>query len=118
MKLLIILLLTFQAFAIDVSPIKKDQPAPYDGFILDEANLKEMKTINEERKVLKKKVVTLEELGNIKDSKVKLYKEEADYYHKQAKKEESKSTWKIVGGILLGILATSAAGYVYDRTRK
>ncbi len=117
MKLILILLLTFQAFAIDVNPIRKGEAAPFDGYIVDDTGLKQFRAINEEKKLLKKKVVTLEELGTIKDSRVKLYKDEADHYHNQYKKAQSKSTWKIVGGIVLGILATSAAGYVYSRTR-
>ena len=77
-----------------------------------------MQLINEKRKILRKKVVTLEELGEIKDAKVKLHKEQTNYYHKQLRKEESKGTWKLVGGVILGILATSAAGYMYGKINK
>jgi hypothetical protein len=117
-KLLIIVLLLHSAsiYAGSIRPIKKDEPSPYDGFVIDKPQEKKFRTINEEKKLLERKVLTLEEF-------VKIHKERFNYQqdinvdlHKRLKQKESDLFWNktiyFIGGIFLtGFVSYAAMKY-------
>jgi len=118
MKLLIVLLLTLsQAFAIDVTPIKKGQPSPGNGFFIDTKNMKEIRKINEEKKNLKKQTITLKDIGHIDQERIAVHKRYARAAQKQLEWEQTKGTWKTIGGFALGVLITGAIGYAALRSK-
>lgn len=112
MKLLIILLISIsQCFAIDVTPLKKGEVAPKDGFFVDTENMKQLRKINEDKKVLEKKVVKLEDLAAINEERVGAYRKLSEESQKQLRWEQTKGSFKGVGGFVIGVLATSLAAY-------
>lgn len=112
MKTILILVTSINlCFAIDVDPIKKGEPAPKDGFFIDSNNLQEMRQINEEKKLLEKENIKLEQLRVTSENIEKNYQERLDLASKQITKEQVKGDLKGIGGFLLGVLATSAAAF-------
>ena len=119
MKLLLIILLTMsQAFAIDVTPVKKGDPSPKDGFFVDTENMKKFREINEKKKNLEKQVVTLEDLGVINEERIKIHKTMLSNTEREVSKERTKGNLKGLGGFILGVLATSVAAYAAIRVSK
>lgn len=119
MKIILIIILTItQAFAIDVDPIKKGQPAPYDGFIIDKDNIKEMRKINEEKKLLEKENIKLKDLSIINEERIENYKSFADDADKELRWEKTKGNMKGIGGFILGVVATSLAAYAAIKISK
>lgn len=119
MKLLIILLFSIsQCLAIDVTPIQKGDPAPQDGFFIDSPNMKEIREINEKKKLLEKENIQLKDLAVINEQRVDTYKDYAKKSEEQLGWEKTKGNFKGVGGFLLGVLATSVAAYAAIRVSK
>ena len=119
MKLLLIILLSISnCFAIDVTPIKKGEPAPANGFFIDQPNIKKMRKINEDKKVLERKVTKLEDLAVINEQRVETYKKLSRESEDQLRWEKTKGNFKGVGGFLVGVLATSLAAYAAIRIAK
>jgi len=119
MKLLLIILLSISnCFAIDVTPIKKGEPAPANGFFIDQPNIKKMRKINEDKKVLERKVTKLEDLAVINEQRVETYKKLSQESEDQLIWEKTKGNFKGVGGFLVGVLATSLAAYAAIRIAK
>ena len=119
MKLLLIFLISIsQCYAIDVTPIKKGAPAPKDGFFVDSENMKEFRKINEDKKVLERKVIKLEDLAVINEQRVETYKKLSQESEDQLRWEKTKGNAKGIGGFLIGVLATSVAAYAAIRISK
>lgn len=119
MKILLIFCLTISsAFAIDVNPIKKGEPAPRDGFFVDPENMKDLRQINEDKKRLEQQNLKLKDLSAVQNERIGLYKEEVKEQNKAIRKERTKGDIKGIGGFLLGVLATSVAAYAAIKVSK
>jgi len=119
MKILIILLISIsQCLAIDVTPIQKGEKAPANGFFLDTPNMKEVRQINEEKKVLKKENVTLKDLNSINESRVDTYRKLSEESEKALSWERTKGNGKGIVGFVVGVIATSVAAYAAIRVSK
>lgn len=118
MKLILCLLLTFNAFAIEVIPVKQGEPSPADGFFVDKKNMQKFRQINEKKENLDKQVITLKMLAVEKDRNISLLEEESAQYRKRMQWEQTKGNLKTIGGFVLGILATSVAAYAAIRSTK
>lgn len=113
MKILIILLFSIShCFALDVTPLKKGELAPSDGFFVTSESMKKLRKINEEKKILEKENITMKDLAVINEKRIVTYKMYAEESHKQASWERTKGNFKGVGGFLVGVLATSLSMYV------
>lgn len=113
MKYLLIICLTLSnCFAIDVTPIKKGEAASKDGFFIDSENLKEMRQINEDKKVAESSNLLLQDLVNINEQRIEIYKNNQKLYEDALVKEKTKSDMKGIGGFILGILVTSGTFYI------
>lgn len=99
------------SLAIDVVPIKKGEPAPKDGFFIDKPNIKKMRKINEEKKLLEKENLKLSQLNELNGKIENNYQKRLEDASRQITKEQVKGDLKGIGGFLLGVLATSAAAF-------
>ena len=70
-----------------------------------------MRQINEEKKLLEKKTVALEQLGVVRNEQVKHYKELYRDTKKEAKRRESQVFWKKTIYFIGGVLVTGALSY-------
>lgn len=119
MKYVLILCLSINlVFAIDVTPIKKGDPAPDNGFFVDNPNMQELRNINEKKKILEQKVVKLEELNVITEQRLGLYKEHTNTIERQVHKESLKGNLKGIGGFILGAVLTGLVGYATIQATK
>ncbi len=119
MKLIIVLLFSISTcFALDVTPIKKGEQAPSNGFFVTTESMKELRKINEEKKILEKENITLKDLSVINEKRIETYKKYAEESHKQASWERTKGSFKGAGGFILGVLATSLAAYAAIQVSK
>ena len=119
MRLLILVLFAItQTFAIDVVPIKKNDPSPKDGFFISKESLKEMRTINEKKKLLERENVSLKSLGTVNEERIEIYKEQAKKTQKALSWEHTKGYMKGTGGFILGVLATTLAAFAAGKAIK
>ena len=119
MRLLIVLLFCItQVFAIDVQPIKKGHKAPEDGFFVNPPNMKKLRKINEDKKILEKENLKLKDLSAIQDQQIDNYRELSKESQKELRKEKTKGNFKGIGGFVLGVLATSLAAYAAIRVTR
>jgi hypothetical protein len=109
MKILLILLLTFNCFAQQMVKLDEGQKAPFAGILSDSEQMKTFRKTNEELKLTKKQNITLKELAVVQERQAKLYKEESDAYRTQLRREQVKSFWAKVGYFALGVLVTGLA---------
>lgn len=95
-----------------VIPMTKGDIAPYSGIFFPKDKAKELRQINEEKKLLEKKVLKLEDLQIIQEETSTFYKE--NYYKTKnlLEAEQTKSFWKstlyFFGGVLITGIITSA----------
>jgi hypothetical protein len=119
MKILLIILFSItNCYAIDVTPVKKGDIVKTDGFHIDQPNMKKLRKINEDKKVLEKKVTKLEDLAAINEQRVETYKKLSQESEDQLRWEKTKGNFKGIGGFLVGVLATSLAAYAAIRISK
>ena len=85
--------------------VKKGDPAPFEGILVDQAQMKEFRQINEDKKNLELQNLKLKDLALINDERV-------DLYRKELSSSETKSLWKSVGYFALGVLVTGFAAKV------
>jgi len=112
MKILVILICSINlTFALDVTPIRKGQAAPDNGFFVDQENMKGFRKINEENKLLKKENLELEELSFVNNKIEKNYQDRLDFASKEITKEQIKGNLRGVWGFVLGVAATSLAAF-------
>ena len=111
MKILLILLLSFSAFSIEITPVKKGETISRDGFFIDAKNMKELRQINEEKKNLEKQKLKLEQLGVIRESQLNIQRSDVLYLQKKVRKARSMGDLKGIGGFVLGVFGASLAAY-------
>lgn len=99
MKILLIFLFSFSLLAGEIQPIQKDQKAEFSGYLITKEFEKNLRTINEKNKLLERKNVTLERLGQVNE-------DIAQDYKKKASRAELRGDLKGIGGFLLGVLIT------------
>lgn len=119
MKLLIILLFSISTtFAQNVQTIKKGESAPADGFFVTKEQMQKFVDTDKENKLLKKKVIKLEQLQIVQDQRIELYKNRVTELDKELVRESRRGSFKGIGGFVLGVLATSAAAYAAIQVSK
>lgn len=119
MKIILLLSLIFNSvYAIDITPIEKDEKAPFSGFIIDKDNMKKFRQINEDKKNLEKETILLKDLAAIQEQRVDNLKEQNSLTEKELNREKFQSNLKGIGGFLIGVLATSLAAYAAIRVAK
>jgi hypothetical protein len=111
MKLLMVFLISFNALAIDIVPVKKGEPAPSDGFFVSPEEMKKFRQINEEKKLLDQKVISFQDLAITNEQRIDIYKKHSDYYQQEVVKAQNKTMWAGIGGFVLGVVATSLSAY-------
>ena len=116
--LMILILLTNNVLAIDITPIREGEKATKDGFFIDPPNMKKLRKNNEERKLLKKENIELKELGLVQEEKGKLLKNQWEETSKALTKAQIQGTTRGIGGFLLGVVATSLAAFAAAKAIK
>ena len=125
-KILLILLtivIPLNSYA-GVVRLVKDQPAPYSGVLLEEETIKSMQKdlidadANKQLIESYKKSIDLYKQNDILyQQKVELYSTQNDKLAESLQSERSVSNWGRIGFFLLGVLATTAAGYAITRVK-
>lgn len=94
----------------NITFVEKGDPAPYAGYVVDESQMKHFRQINEEKKLLEKKTIKLEELGIRQEDSKEWYKN--NYYKVKEKYEwqQTKSFWTntlyfVGGAVLTGLIS-------------
>lgn len=115
-----LLLLTYSSvysFADQVSELKKGQPAPYDGILLDQEKANKAANILLERDLLKELNASYEKTMNLYKINTEHIKhqnnillEQNDKLALQLKESQSLNTWERIGLVTLGVLITVGAG--------
>lgn len=120
MKLLLVLLFSISTcFAdYDISPMKQGDIAAKDGFFMTTETEKKVRQVKEEHKLYKQQNVKLKDLALIEEQRVETYKKRTEASEKQLRWEQTKGTFKGVGGFILGVAATSLAAYAAIRATK
>lgn len=112
MKLFIILLCSANlALAQSITPVKKGEPSPHDGYVIDDKMEKKMRQVNEENKKNKELNIKMEQLGVLEESKVNLYKEQVSSLEKENSSLRTTNNLSIIVYFGLGVLATGLAAY-------
>lgn len=118
MRFIILFIISFNSFAIDITPIKKGEASPGDGFFVSTEEMKKFRQINEEKKLLEQKVLTFGDLAITNEQRIDIYKKQSDYYEEQYLKQQNKTIWSGIGGFILGAAATSLVAYGTMRALK
>lgn len=110
MKYLLIFLLSIQmSFAQQMVILDKGQEAPFKGVLNDAKQMKVFRQANEEKKLLDKKVQSLELLKVKQEEIIKIHSEEAKHARTQYRREQVSNVWGRVVWFSLGILVTGVA---------
>lgn len=115
MKYLIFILFSFQALAIEVTPVKKGDVINQDGYFVSKPEMAKIIKRDEERDNFQKQVLTLEQLNVTNKERHTIMKEFNDDLRYQVRKERVKTAWSGISGFILGTLATSVAVYTASR---
>lgn len=119
MKILLIILFSISTvFAQNVQTIKKGEQAPSDGFFVTKEQMQKFVNTDKENVLLKKKIVKLEQLQFVQKERITLYKNRVEVLDKQLSWEQTKGSFKGIGGFFIGVLATSAAAYAAIQVSK
>ena len=99
-----------------IIPIKKGEESPITGYVIDNAQEKKFRQINEESKLLEKKAVTLEQLGELHNQRAEYYKSLYVESQKDLQSKEDRNFWTktiyFVGGIVVtGFISYAAMKY-------
>ena len=109
MKKLLVLFLVFSLNGYAVTPLKKGQPSPEDGFLFNKQEEKEVRKKNEENKILKGLTIKQDELIKNQDQQIGLL--------------EGKLKKRDVSGLektlyfIAGVLFTSGSVYLAGKLR-
>ena len=104
---IVLTVLTFilMSQAVAVTPIKKGEVAPHDGFIFDQVEEKELRQRDQRR-------IKLEELNILKDEKIEIQAKRIDNLKSQVKDLEGLNRWGKYGWYALGFIAATASLYI------
>lgn len=112
------LLFSSNCLAIDVEPIKKGDPAPSTGFFVSQSEMKKLRKINEEKKLLQQENLKLKDLQISYKRRLELEREYSSTLNKRLANERLSGVFKGMGGFLLGTLLTGLASYATIKTIK
>lgn len=101
-----------------ITYVEKDDPMPYTGFAVDKPQMRHFRQINEEKMVLDKKVVKLEELRYQHEAKIDFLEDEYALLDKEYKAEQRRNTWNKVFYFAGGVLLSGAAVYGASKLRR
>lgn len=102
--------LSFSAIAGKLEIVKEGQPAPYDGLLADQDQMKEFRQINEEKKLLEEKTEKQEQLSKIKEVETTYYKENLEKTREELDRQEKRAFLTGVAFFVGGILMTVGVG--------
>lgn len=111
MKILINILLIFSmnCYSQKLEIIKKGEKAPYDGILADKKQMEKFREINEKKKLLEKQNIELKDLALTHEERIKFHQENANFYKKELRIQESRTFWAKVGYFTLGVVVTGFA---------
>lgn len=92
--------------------LKKGDIAPSDGILVDAAQMKEFRQLNEDNKNLELQNVKLKDLGIIQEQRIDLYKQEVQRVTEDLSRSERKAFWQSAGTFVLGVIVTGFAAKV------
>jgi len=119
MKFILILMIAMSpAYAIEVTPIKKGQPATKDGFVVSKDDMQKLRKLNEKKKLLERENLNLKDLNVINEKRVNVYEERYNASEKELTREKTKSNLKGIGGFVLGVVVTGFIGYAAVRASR
>ena len=110
-RLMVLCLLCNISYA-EMVIVKKGDPAPFEGILVDGAQMKEFRQINEDKKNLELQNLKLKDLALVQDERVDLYRKQSESLNSELSKSESRSFWKSVGYFTLGVVVTGFAAKV------
>lgn len=109
---LILLIITLNSFSM--TPVKKDDTVPYDGYLFNNEEEKKIRQINEEK-------IKLEDLNILKDKKIELQDLRINNYQnyvEDTKDLKPLGSWERVGWFFLGVLSTGVGFYTTSKIIK
>lgn len=99
--------------------VKKGEVASFDGVLVSKEQMEEFRRINEENKLLKEKVLTLENIVKIDELKLKYYADELTATRSLLIAEQANDFWAKAGYFALGVIVTGvAAKSAIESTRR
>ena len=110
--LLMFFLLAYEVSYAEMTTINKGDTAPHSGILVDAAQMKEFRQINEEKKLLETENLKLKDLGVINDQRIDLYKEHVKQVTEDLSRSERRAFWQSVGTFALGVVVTGFAAKV------
>lgn len=112
MKYALVALLIVRLAHAEMITLDKGDIAPYSGILVDAAQMKEFRQINEEKKLLETENLKLKDLGIINDQRIDLYKEHVKQVTEDLSRSERRAFWQSVGTFALGVVVTGFAAKV------
>ena len=104
MKILLILLLSINlCFAQSITPIKKGETSPMDGYVIDSQFEKDRRKEREQLRLEKRKNLVLSDLKVVQEERIGIYKRNAERAETEAQKARFKTVLYFVLGIALGM---------------
>lgn len=116
--LFLLIILTLTAYAQEIQPIKKGDPAQFDGYTIDEKMEKKMRTFREENKKLQEVNIELKSLGELQDIRHEIYKKNAEDLTSQNNKLQSEKSLNGFLYFMLGAIVTGGISYGVIKTLK
>ena len=105
-------------FAEDITEIKKGEVAATSGFLVPPDKMKELRQINEDKKVLEKKVILLSDLQVNLQDQIAIQKNIANDLRQDVRTAEMRTNLFTVGGFAVGVAITTAIAYGLVKTIK
>lgn len=122
MKLLLVIFLLVSNVCYSnesMKVVKKGEVASFDGVLVSKEQMEEFRRINEENKLLKEKVLTLENIVKIDEIKLKYYADELTATRSLLIAEQANDFWAKAGYFALGVIVTGvAAKSAIESTRR
>lgn len=114
----LLLINSAHACSPNVQKLNKGEIMPCTGWAVSEPTMQEIAREKKELEIVKKENITLKQLGIVNDEVIDFHKQRANGLQKELRKEEVKSNLKMVGGFLLGVLATGLAAHAAIKASK
>lgn len=117
--LLLLALLTNSAFGYNLTFIKKDAPAPFQGYLIDEQMEKSFRYMDQEFTYQTQLVKSLDEINKSYSDQVTIMQSRITNQTKQIQElQEGNGFFSKYGMFLLGCLTTTAIAYTINKATK
>lgn len=117
--LLILVLLTQQAFGYEVKFLQKDQPAPYDGYLFEPKAEKELRLLDSEFVYQKKLTVSLEQINKSYEEQVQIMQSRITNQSKQIQDlQDNNGMLSKYGFFVLGVVSATLMAYAINQGTK